>query len=326
MQQSKASPSEQNWGLDALPMHLATGLLLSNWTAVTGDLWRGTNTGMNRKHIETLAACGGSRGIVDISGPGSSITGSSGDNYKYCVALVNGECYSGSTAGQVYVNCPNLTTGSTCSGQPGLANESVVCIGDWPAYAHSNVQIRLDKSSATGRAVRVLHRSFSPTTEWNIYATIMPTPGQSQTDGSLGALTQEKYWERRTSLSMKIPPQPPADFINRSTFIPVPVQLAPPSALGVNNVIVEFGFDANFYCTSRLEACIANGSTINETTPFTWPTEIGGESNITGVSCASGCTVTVPAISGKILYYRWKYRDVSNVVLATSSTQVAAVP
>jgi hypothetical protein len=45
-----------------------------------------------------------------------------------------------------------------------------------------------------------------------------------------------------------------------------------------------------------------------------------------GVDCSAGCTINIPAISGRVVYYRWRYRDGSGNVLGTSSTQVLAAP
>jgi hypothetical protein len=104
------------------------------------------------------------------------------------------------------------------------------------------------------------------------------------------------------------------------------VKLTPPAGLGVNNAVVEFGYDSSFRCTSRNESCFANTASIDETNPFVWPSDVGGENSISGLACTSGCSVTIPALSQKVLYYRWKYRDASNVTLATGATQIYVVP
>jgi hypothetical protein len=53
---------------------------------------------------------------------------------------------------------------------------------------------------------------------------------------------------------------------------------------------------------------------------------VGGETSISGLACTSGCSVSIPALSQKVLYYRWKYRDAGNVTLATGATQIYVVP
>jgi hypothetical protein len=121
-------------------------------------------------------------------------------------------------------------------------------------------------------------------------------------------------------MAVKIPSYGPADSVNRGTFVPVPVQVASPPA-GTDNAVVEFGYDPGFNCTSRQEACVAVSSAISETTPFYWT----GES-YTGQTCTLGCTVTIPALPQRVLYYRTKYRRTDGTVVATGSTQVTAVP
>jgi hypothetical protein len=85
---------------------------------------------------------------------------------------------------------------------------------------------------------------------------------------------------------------------------------------------VEFGYDTDLHCTKRAEACVANRAGVDESTPFYW----AGSDSYSGLACASGCTVTVPAVPQRVVYYRLKYRDSSNTVRITSRTQVAVAP
>lgn len=52
----------------------------------------------------------------------------------------------------------------------------------------------------------------------------------------------------------------------------------------------------------------------------------GGTVTPGGVSCASGCTVVVPAFSKRVMYYRWRYLNSSGVVIATGGTQSMVTP
>jgi hypothetical protein len=45
-----------------------------------------------------------------------------------------------------------------------------------------------------------------------------------------------------------------------------------------------------------------------------------------GAACSSNCTIAIPAISQRVLYYQVKYRDHSNKLVAASPMQAVAVP
>jgi hypothetical protein len=130
----------------------------------------------------------------------------------------------------------------------------------------------------------------------------------------------------------KLPPYPPTDSVVRSTFQPIPVKLTPPPGLTVDNAVIQFGYAENgspgsFFCTSRQEMCLATAATI-PATPFAFPSDgtNGLESDIAGLPCANGCTIAIPAISQRMLYYQVKYRDASNRTLATGRMEVTAIP
>jgi hypothetical protein len=125
---------------------------------------------------------------------------------------------------------------------------------------------------------------------------------------------------------LKLPAFPQKDSVSRSSFIPITVDLRPPAGSTVSDAIVEFGYSTNLYCTARTEVCVATKAAIDESNPFLWPTEVGGSAGVTGVPCSTGCRITIPGISGKVLYYRWKYRDAAKTVQAISGLQVVAVP
>jgi hypothetical protein len=130
----------------------------------------------------------------------------------------------------------------------------------------------------------------------------------------------------------KLPPYPPTDSVVRSTFQPFPVKLTPPAGLAVDNAVIQFGYAENgspgqFYCTSRQEKCLATAATV-PATPFLYASEGAGgvETGVSGVPCANGCSVAIPAISQRLLYYQVKYRDGSNNTVATSEIEVVSVP
>jgi hypothetical protein len=107
--------------------------------------------------------------------------------------------------------------------------------------------------------------------------------------------------------------------VNRSDFVPVPVSLNPPP--GVDNAVIEFGYrEFNGNCTTRNEACVANAPAINSV-----PFQFLGE-NPPGAPCAAGCTIVIPAVSQRLLYYRVKFRNAANGVLSVTPDRVLVTP
>jgi hypothetical protein len=130
----------------------------------------------------------------------------------------------------------------------------------------------------------------------------------------------------------KMPPYPAEDTVVRNSFEGLPVKLAPPPGLGVDNAVVQFGYAENgpaggFFCTSRREKCLATAAAVGPT-PFQFPSDGAGgvEAGVAGLACASGCTVAVPAIPQRMLYYQVKYRNSQNQTIATGQIEVVAVP
>jgi hypothetical protein len=134
-------------------------------------------------------------------------------------------------------------------------------------------------------------------------------------------------------LAGKLPPYPEVDSVNRQTFIPLVLNLAPPPDLNVDNALVQFGYLENgaanqFFCTSRREACLAVSAAVTESNPFRFGSDgsDGTAGTVGGVSCASGCSVAIPALSQRVVYYQVLYRDASNNVVAQTRLQMAATP
>jgi len=130
----------------------------------------------------------------------------------------------------------------------------------------------------------------------------------------------------------KLPPYPPNDSVIRWTFQPIRVKLTPPPGLGVNNAVIQFGYGengapGNFFCTSRQEKCLATAATV-PAVPFVYPSEGAGgmEAGVTGLLCSNGCTIAIPAIAQRMLYYQVKYRDAANNIVATGQSEIVAVP
>jgi hypothetical protein len=320
------------------------GTPLWTWTASAGT-WaasgsdsRGGSSGflgvINRKIQPTWAFCG-MQPLIDASSAatGNVLGDTAADSYKYCVARKSGECRNASQPGDIYVNCPNeVKRGGGSYGCMWYSqNQDIpvdICVGNMSAYLNSIVQVGFKKNDFTGELGRTLTRGLARYKIVDGY-----WHGKVLSDASWVMFRSMYTSGAWTDILLgKLPPFPPTDSVVRWSFQPVPVKLTPPPGLTVDNAVVQFGYAENgdpakFYCSSRQEKCLATATTV-PTVPFLFPSEgTGGlEAGVTGLPCANGCTVAIPAVSQRMLYYQVKYRDASNKTVATGQVETVAVP
>ena len=306
--------------------------------AASGSDTRGGSSGalgaINRRIEPTWAACG-TQPLIDASSAakGNVLSDTSADSYKYCVSGKSGECRTGSQQGDIYVNCPNVTRRPAGSygctwGQENQDQFVDICIGNMGAYLNSVVQIGFKQNDFTGALGRSVSKALGRYRLKDDYF-----HGIAFSDASwlmFRSMYTNGAWT--DILLGKLPPYPPADSVARWKFQAIPVKLTPPPGLAVNNAVIQFGYaengtPGNFACTSRQEKCLATAATV-PTTPFAFPSDGAGgqESGVAGLPCAAGCTLAIPAISQRMLYYQVKYRDASNKTLATGRMEVIAIP
>jgi hypothetical protein len=315
----------------------AWGASSGTWAA-SGSENRGGSSGyfgnITRKLQPTWAFCG-MQPLMDASSAaiGEVLSDTAADSYKYCIARKPGECRTAALPGDIYVNCPNETKrnggsyGCTWYSQ----NQDIpvdICVGNMSAYLNSIVQVGFKKNDFTGALGRTLTKGLTR------YKIVDPYwHGKTLSDASW-VMFRSMYTNGAWTdiLLGKLPPFPPTDSVVRSTFQPIPVKLTPPAGLAVDNAVIQFGYTENgsvgqFYCTSRQEKCLATAATV-PAVPFLFASEGAGgvEAGVSGVQCANGCSVAIPAISQRILYYQIKYRNAANNTVATSQIQMVAVP
>ncbi len=268
---------------------------------------------MNRKQVPTLAISGG-RAILDISGPSSRIGDTAADGFKYCVALVAGECRTDSAAGEIFVNAPQVWK-TYCAGADGpVPHLFDLCIGNLGGFQQAMVQADL-----TGRRPRAITYGLAGTRNSFFYSTAKSLPDASWALFSWGVV-QPGFGDLTNVWMAKLSPYLD-DGVNRSTFVTMPVSLTAPA--GTVTAAIEFGYLENgkatdHFCTSRREACVATG-TFTDAAPFVYPSE-----GITGIPCASSCTVTVPVVPGRVVYYQPLFYDSSGNRVGVGKQQVAA--
>jgi hypothetical protein len=306
--------------------------------ATTGADTRGGSSGylgvINRKVQPTWAYCG-MQPLIDASSAalGDVLSDTPADSYKYCAARKPGECRSASHPGDIYVNCPNAVkrNGGSYGCMWYSQNQDIpvdICVGNMSAYLNSIVQMGFKQNDFTGALGRTLTKGLTRYKLIDGY-----WHGKTLSDASwlmFRSMYTSGAWT--DILLGKLPPYPPTDSVVRWAFQPIPVKLTPPSGLAVDNAAIEFGYAENgepgqFYCTSRQEKCLATSATV-PVVPFQFPSDAadGMESGVAGIPCANGCSIAIPAISQRVLYYRVRYRDASNRTVATSQIETIAVP
>ena len=336
---ANASTYESIRAFDNIPVQ--GGGYEPSFTAVTGQLYvatpglvtdpddffgSGSIVGINRKLMAQGNSCG-SHPLIDISGPGSNISTGASGYYTACFARANGECFSGSTVGQVYVNCPGVVS-TTCAGSSihggfpiGPIND--ICVGNLGIAANAVRQFTLDHTDLAGAYTRTLLTATARLRMVYGFENNRLLPDNSW----LLLRTDWLNYERSDMWMMKMLPYPAPDSVNRGTFVPITIALKPTAGLNANNAVVEFGYQEygaprSLNCTTRNDACLAAAATVSAgNQPFYFASE-----NPAGASCASGCTITIPAISQRILYYQVQYRNASNTVIAADPVSSVIVP
>jgi hypothetical protein len=279
----------------------------------------------------------GNHVLKDISGPGSCMAspggpyciqdGSSG-YYTICWALATNECFSGGVAGHFYVNIPLPSAYPTGSGMPG----SYACIGksvswraqDYPCIyelaSDSDFVMTYGLTGATdyyGLQNRRITKGLIPPGGSNLLGNARNLP-----DGSYMMLFKDLVQNRGEVLLAKLPPWPGASSVNRTDFLPIALTRGSVPA-GTDNVIVRFGYNPSFNCTRRQEACIANSATLQSGSSVL---SFEGTDSYNGLSCSLGCIVTIPALSQRVMWYQWVFRNGSNNIIGTAPIEVLATP
>lgn len=249
--------------------------------------------------------------LRDISGPRSLI--SDATPWTYCYAYKAGECRPGSQAGQFFVAAPAAVSGTQCPGfDQYSAYQGVPCAISGGTLTSWTIQRLLDVGG--GQRFRRITMGFSGHNRQGPFARSDSFP-----EGRW--IKVPGYWldgVRSDFLLVKVPATDPIDGVDRSRFQMVRLKL--PAASNATHAVVDFGYEefgspTDFYCTTRREGCTVPG-----VAPFSFASE-----PISPAACSGGCTIDVPALPQKILYYRARYLNASGQTVSTSPVQAAAV-
>ena len=251
------------------------------------------------KHIPYLVYVQG-RVLLEKSGPGVTLADTSEDWWKFCLAYRADECRTGSTPGDVYVNSPymNLTNNAlyTCLGGTSW-EEADICAGHLDPVIGPSIQFWFGSGPNMGRGRHIRKLGWG-VQEYKLFGQVPKVFPTGEWAGPLWTNFLNSH--RSGGLMMKLPPIPPEDGIDRTTFVPVNVSVGSVPA-GTSVAQVEFGYNdfgtaAQLYCTARQESCLATTNTVI------------GDTTITGLWTTSNTNAT------------WQY--INSTVAATTPIEV----
>ena len=303
------------------------GTVGSPFVNTTGQLWKitGANSVMDRKHLPTVAYVGRTT-LVDVSGPASTLGSTGADSYKYCYAWAVNECVTGSAVGDVYVNAPFV--GTAYCFYPGVAfyadDYNPICIGSQGPQTGNVVEFNTQHFDPTGQYGRRIGTNYARWNMMDVFWSMRLIPS------GLSAATQVRWFDnaRTDNLNNVIPPMPTVDpYTPRNTFTAVPVFLTPPGGMSIASAEIEFGYAengaaGNYYCTSRQEACVAVTAAVNMSTPYFFEST----DTFSPLACVTSCTISIPALPGHLVYYRYKFLNGGGGLVQTGPAQVAVIP
>ncbi len=314
--QVNATGEEANFYFDGTPLAGQSGGDWGLWTQsgvtqISGNLYKiasaNKTTPTSYKTLPQVFFAG-RKLLGDISGYNSSITSADSDNWKFCYVYQAGECYAGSSAGDVYFNAPGLYLDGYCGWsydytKPCFFSMPAASLGIAKYYASSG------SSSPVHLTQKLEKYNWADT-----YSNATPIP-----DGSW--LMSGITWGngQRTDIWMiKNPPAYTADGIDRKTFIPAALSLTAPTGMGITQARVKFGYVENgsptdYFCYGRRESCVATAtSTATYKTYF-----FENSDSYANASCATSCTIYLPLIPLRIAYYKVEYLNSLNSVVSS---------
>ncbi len=273
------------------------------------------------RKVYPTAAFTGQTPLTDVSSAaqGDVIGTGVADSFKYCVAQIAGVCRAGSAGGDTYVNAPHLDFPFCyqAAQNSNLSEQYDICISGSPAVRDAIVQVGMNDTDLDGRSLRILTKFARPRT-LSVFHTPNVLPNgkwmmfESQLPGDASA--------NKAIMLGKVPPPAERDQIDRTTFIPITLQIPPhPNS----TAYVRFGYAENgdpgsFYCTSRQENCVSSRQTeqpADAANPFFF--EQTERQTFQPADCNSGCKITVSGVPQRVMYYQVVYTDASGTVTRT---------
>jgi len=231
------------------------------------------------------------RGLQDISGPATgNVVNDTVDNV-YCVAYRVNECFTGSAVGDVAVSA----SGAWIEFGGALVNS-------YKAFT----PIVYSPESMAGWMIEAGTQVDDPNaTNWRRITSGLTFLGQQYGYTSPRLIPQGNLALARPGwlngihpdpMVLKMPPPWVPDNVMRNQYVPVAVKLPSGSSSSTRVLFgyAENGVPTSFYCTSRQEACYTDAALL----PFAYASD-----SLTPTDCSSGCTINVPGLSGRVMYF-----------------------
>jgi len=278
--------------------------------------------------------------LKNISGPSSLLpnTGSS----ELCVAQNAGECWAGSAVGDVYVDVPAMDGPSPfqcrIAGENGPYTGHDLCVINPSMYGNAISQEGLVKGNAMGfdprgvpqsdaansrRLVQLMAGGWRQASEyvhtlpdgsWLMFESCVGDPHINVNGSFDGGSVSDLYG--CGEFMAQIPPQPPADGIDRTNFETVQIAVGAGSG-GATHARVKYGYEENepargttspplvhFYCTQYQGTCYASDQTMS-------------------LNSTQTLAIGVPQ---RVLFCQVEYLNGSNQVVASDPMTTVVVP
>jgi len=263
------------------------------------------SAGAANQKLTPLAGWAGAHMLADYSGAGSVLPDS---GYGMCRALNAGECVSGSTAGATYVSVPSAA-GYT-QGIMGQHTQNAPVVINVSSVLGQVQQVIFHKPDPNGSHQRLLGQLLTGLgRQWQFDEPKLLPAG----DWFLGTMAYRDGFTTQVGLFQL--PRYIEDSVNRTGYVGIPIALG-----GTNgdSVRVEFWYQEWNGVNGRAEHAF---TTSNPTTasPFLWASETQAYA-----ACSAGCTLNIPAIPGRLLYYSVHRKNGSAETI--EAVQVVAVP
>jgi hypothetical protein len=332
--------STQPWFMDSASY---SGISNDPSVSVTGNIRRYTSSRAFDRTVPFHYEDGVSF-LTNISAPGSLLpnTGSG----EVCVVFQAGECWAGSTVGQIYADLPGSPASSCQAIEAGISTTPDMCVGNMLVADNAITQFQLTAvgsslgNDANGRpyygfgAVRRLvtawagplrfsetHDHVDPTGQWAFFESLMGNPNL------LNAAFDYNSWIQ--TMMAKIPPPWTPDGVDRTQWESPTIAIGTVS--GATYALLEYGYEENGPRTSLFCAqYTGTGTCVYSGTSTPVFSVASASSSCTGTAACKltlSSNVTPPiGAPGHTMFYEILYFNGSNVQVGSSVISAVTIP